>query len=129
MSDEPRDEGDPWPGYVAAALVLAGLGYLVFAVVFPLLLDFAMELDRQAGKPTPPPEGRAVMFGVFALLCAGFAAVNFVGAWGVKKRTKWGWIVGICLGGLYAPSICLPFGAVILYGLLNERTRKRMLGS
>ncbi len=32
------------------------------------------------------------------------------------------------LGCIYAPSVCFPIGAVILYGCLNERTRKSFIG-
>lgn len=128
MGDDLRDD-DPWPTWVAVTLVAVGLFYVLLGATAPLWFIPMMELDRRPGDPTMPDSFNTAFVAVMLVMSCGFGLLNFLGAWGVHRRTKWGWIIGICLGGLYAPSICLPFGVVVLYGLLNERTRKRMLGS
>ena len=42
----------------------------------------------------------------------------------LKKRKFWAWIAGVIVGALYAPSLFLPFGIMILVGLLAEGSRK-----
>ncbi len=49
---------------------------------------------------------------------------NFVVASALKKRKKWAWIGGLIIGLLYAPSGCMPFGALILYGLLRNGVKQ-----
>ncbi len=41
----------------------------------------------------------------------------------LKRRRFWAWVAGIIIGGLYAPSLFLPLGVMILVGLLSEDSR------
>src|SRR5688572_11315765 len=108
MGGDARDDDDPWPTWVAVTLVVVGLFYVLLGVTAPLWFIPLMELDRKPGDPTMPDGFNTAFTAVMFVGSAGFGLLNFIGAWGVHRRTKWGWIVGICLGGLYAPSICLP---------------------
>jgi hypothetical protein len=45
--------------------------------------------------------------------------INFL-----RKRRFWAWIAGLVVGALYAPSLFLPLGVMILVGLLSEGSRK-----
>ena len=59
------------------------------------------------------------------VLGGGFGVVNFVAAWGLGARKMWGFIAALVLAAMYLPSGCMPFGAVLGYGLLgHEPTRK-----
>jgi hypothetical protein len=42
----------------------------------------------------------------------------------LRKRSYWAWIAGLVVGVLYIPSLFLPFGAMIFFGLLPETSRK-----
>jgi Kef-type K+ transport system membrane component KefB len=42
----------------------------------------------------------------------------------LKRRRYWAWVAGIIIGGLFIPSLFLPFGVMILVGLLHEDSRK-----
>jgi hypothetical protein len=42
---------------------------------------------------------------------------------GLKQYKYWGWIAGLCVAGLYIPSLFLPFGIMILVGLLDSQTQ------
>ena len=41
----------------------------------------------------------------------------------LKQRRYWAWIGGIVIGAMYAPSLFLVLGVMILWGLLSERGR------
>lgn len=42
---------------------------------------------------------------------------------GLQQHKYWGWIAGLCIAGLYIPSLFLPFGIMILIGLLDQQTQ------
>lgn len=62
-----------------------------------------------------------IMGGLIFLVSIVIGFLNFVVAYGLKKRRKWAWTGGIIFGVLYTPSICFPFGAVILYALFKNQ--------
>jgi len=67
----------------------------------------------------------AVCSGISSVVvCSGLAILNILIASGLKKRRRWAWLGAIIIGGLYAPSICLPFGVVLLYGMLQKDVRQ-----
>ena len=61
-----------------------------------------------------------VAIGVFSLCLA--AGVEVI-AHGIRKRQFWAWVAGLCVFGLYAPSLFLPLGALGLWGLLDAGSR------
>jgi hypothetical protein len=58
---------------------------------------------------------------VFALALA--VGVEFVRG-GIIQRKFWAWVAGLCIFGLYTPSIFLPLGAFGLWGLLAQGSRE-----
>jgi len=45
-------------------------------------------------------------------------------AYGVHRRRYWGWIAGLCVFGVYVPSLFLPLGILGLWGLLDRSSRQ-----
>ncbi|MEZ4238615.1 MAG: hypothetical protein R3F59_21185 [Myxococcota bacterium] len=128
--DPPEDPhwitGDPWITACRGVLWFTGACYLLLGLASGPLFGFATMVDPETKAP---PEialvAGAVGGGVMLVVCGGIAAVNFAAAWGLVRGRMWAWVLTLIVGGIYAPSGCLPFGAVLLYGVLNERTRKR----
>jgi hypothetical protein len=60
------------------------------------------------------------LLAVFALAIVIFLEIVIVN---LKRRRFWAWVAGIIVGGLYAPSLFLPFGVMILVGLLSADSR------
>ena len=60
---------------------------------------------------------------LFGSACVIFATVNFLAAWGLARRAKWGWIVAVVLSGLYATSACFPLGVLMLVGLFKRESK------
>jgi hypothetical protein len=42
---------------------------------------------------------------------------------GLRKRKFWAWVAGLCIFGIYLPSLFFPLGALGLWGLLDEGSR------
>ena len=74
-----------------------------------------------------PENQRTVVWIVAAVLAvislALVVGVEFV-AYGLRKRKFWAWVAGLCIFGLYVPSLFLPLGAFGLWGLLAPESRK-----
>lgn len=45
-------------------------------------------------------------------------------AWGLRRRKFWAWVAGLCIFGIYVPSLFLPLGALGLWGLLDTGSRR-----
>lgn len=115
----------PMVGWARMVLNFCGAVYLLLFLLMPVL--FYMQM---------PPEMMEDPFGIgmFAGIllgtgCMGIVvvALNFAAARGLAAGKAWGWYIGLALGMLYLPSGCLPFGAVILIGLLGEKARNLYL--
>lgn len=48
--------------------------------------------------------------------------------YGLKKRKKWSWIVGLIVFGLYIPSLFLPLGVIGMIAMMKPETQ-RVLGA
>jgi len=104
MDTHDPDAPLPWITAVWWTLVGSGIIYLMVGLAAGPLL--ALREAQESGEPL-----LAVLFGViFFVGCGGFAAVNFVAAWGLDRRAKWAWIVALLVGGMYAASACCLFG-------------------
>jgi hypothetical protein len=118
---------DPWVGYSRMTLFFVGGAYVLLGAAMGLAFPSLLAAD-----PTVDPEVALAMGGTFGVIifvfCAFFGVLNFLAAFGLGQRAKWAWIMTLILGAIYAPSACLPFGAVLLYGMLNDRTRKAFMG-
>jgi hypothetical protein len=114
---------DPWVNRSRYTLWFCGVVYVLFgltlgpATATPMFLDPTMD-------PTFPIVFGVVMTLFSLVLCGGFGLLNFVAAAGLARGAKWGWILALVIGAMYLPSVCVPFGAILLYGMLNDRTRK-----
>ena len=110
-------------GYARSVLSFCGAVYLALALLLGPLLSAPLLLDDGAGTGL-----KVAMLAFNSLLAVvfsgGFAVVNFVAGSGLARGKKWAWVVAIGLGAIYLASACFPFGAVVLYGVLNEKTRK-----
>jgi hypothetical protein len=109
------------------ALWFVGACYALLGVIGGPLMGMATMADPTLDPDVAQIMG-GVMMGVMLVMGLGFGLVNFVAAWGLGGGGKWAWILTIILGAIYAPSACLPFGAVMLWGMLNDDTRKLFLG-
>jgi hypothetical protein len=62
-----------------------------------------------------------VILGTIILALA--AGVEFVRR-GIIQRKFWAWVAGLCIFGLYMPSIFFPLGVSGLWGLLAKGSRE-----
>ena len=102
-------------------LVACGLLYLVLGAAMAAVVQ-AGGLDEPGQDPMPA--GVKAAFAAAALVVSGgFGALNLLAAVGLSRRAFWGWVLALIVGGIYVPTACLPFGAVIVYALLREDAR------
>jgi hypothetical protein len=130
-TDAPSGEDlapSPWILYSQIVLVVCGALYLLIG----LLLGVGTLLGAASDPTLDPGEGLALGVGIGGLLFGMLAvvgAVNWLAAWGLRSRAMWAWVLTLVLGATYIGSACFPFGAILLYGMLNERSRKAFLKS
>ena len=67
--------------------------------------------------------GLALAGGVFMFCLVLVAGIEVV-VYGLHRRKFWAWVAGLCIFGLYLPSLFLPLGALGLWGLLDADTRR-----
>ncbi len=130
-SDFGYDVPDPWMRYVPWILYVVGALYMMLALGSGLMLGALGGLVATVAE-TSEDTVTAAMSGVYAVImlvvCIGFGAVNFAVGAGFARGTKVAWFGAVILGAIYFGSACMPFGIAILYGALNDRTRKAFLG-
>lgn len=118
---------DPWVTWSRYTLWFCGVAYFLIGLTFGPLMAAPFLLDPN--MPEGLGIGMAVVFGLFTLvICGGFGLMNFVAASGLGRGAKWGWILTLVVGAIYLPSGCFPFGGILMYGMLNDRTRKLFTG-
>jgi hypothetical protein len=66
--------------------------------------------------------GLLFAIGMFILCLGLIAGIEFV-VYGLHRRKFWAWVAGLCIFGLYAPSLFFPLGALGLWGLLDSGSR------
>jgi len=110
---------DGWLKWAVVVLHFVGVAYVSLGVCLGGLFLMPMMMTSSFGVPQDEAVIHAAMAPVMLLFSAAIGVVNFVVAFALSKRKPWAWIGALILGGIYAPSICLPFGAVILYALLR----------
>ncbi len=93
--------------HISAALyLLVGVGLLLF-----------LRSEDETGS------GLAVGVAFLVLCLALISGIEFV-VYGLQRRKLWAWVAGLCIFGLYLPSLFLPLGALGLWGLLDSGSRK-----
>lgn len=113
---------DGWVRWSRYLLMLIGVGYILIGlgIAISFLLRDVPEVEGGAPTWIYPLSG-----GVGGCCTGVFGIFNFVAANGLSNGRKWAWYLSILLGAMYVPSCCLPFGALIVYGLLRDTTRAR----
>ncbi len=92
--------------------ISAALYVIVGLILFPLFMS-----DDETGL--------GLAFAVITLLlCLILASgIEFV-VYGLHRRKFWAWVAGLCIFGLYVPSLFFPLGAFGLWGLLDSGSRE-----
>jgi hypothetical protein len=90
----------------------------ISAVIYVLVGLFLLFMSR--AELQGPALLFAVGLGVFWL--ALIVGIEVVAA-GLNRRKFWAWIAGLCIFGMYTPSLFLPLGALGLWGLLDRGSR------
>jgi chromate transport protein ChrA len=101
---------------VGMALVCLHVSAAIYLVVGLLLFGLSYVPDLREELPAA--------FGVVGLIfCLILVAGIEVVASGLRRRRFWAWVSGLCIFGLYVPSLFLPLGALGLWGLLSPGSR------
>jgi len=100
---------------------LAILGLRISTVLYYLMMAGCL---IWAFVPARSPEDGHTFFAWFLFLfLLPFVVFLEVVIVHLKRRKFWAWVAGLIIGALYAPSLFLPFGIMILVGLLAEGSR------
>jgi hypothetical protein len=117
---------DPWVNYARWVLWFCGIVYLFLGVVTGPLYGISMMDDPSV--PTSWAVGVAVVLGLVGLVVGGgYGLANLIVAGGLGRGSKWSWYATVLLGALQLPCCCL-FGAILLFGMLKDKTRRLFLG-
>lgn len=120
----------PWVRHARTTLNVVGVFYVLIGLAALPAIYFAFTADpavtaEMGGLAT----ALGIGLGVFTLaISVGVGALNFVAASGLRRGRKWAWYLTVVLGGIYTPSACLPFGVILLYGMLRDEVRSMFLG-
>jgi hypothetical protein len=119
----PAPDAPPSLAWPRGSLIVCGVAYLLLALAGGPLIGGSLWFD-----PDGTNELEVVaMLGVAALwfvVSGAVAAANFVLAWGLGAGRRWAWWGSLFLGAIYAASICLPFGLLILIPLWKPSVKR-----
>jgi fumarate reductase subunit D len=106
-------------------LHISALLYFMVGVLTLLLFGFGVwPPDPEPGPREVPPFVERLVGGLCILvLCLALIAGIEVVVYGLHQRKFWAWIAGLCIFGMYAPSLFFPLGALGLWGLLDSGSR------
>jgi hypothetical protein len=110
-----------------SVLWFCGVVYVLIGILLGPLMSTPITRDPALSSTARV----AILAGMTLVSCTtgvGFGVFNLVTAAGLGRGAKWAWFASVIIGAIYAPSCCLPFGAVVLHGMLNEKTRRLFLG-
>ena len=113
---------------IFATISLHISAFLYFLVGLGMMALFALGLPLDDGPSArvnePPPRAVGLCLGLFLFVfCLALIVGIEVVAYGIQRRKFWAWIAGLCIFGMYVPSLFLPLGAFGLWGLLDEGSR------
>jgi hypothetical protein len=117
---------DPHAPLPPNRLKLATISLHIGAVIYALLGIGALALLPFLLSQTTDPTDRWVTVAMLLFLVVfslGLAAASEAIVWGLGRRRTWAWVAGLCVFGLYVPSLFLPLGALGLWGLLDPGSR------
>jgi hypothetical protein len=98
---------------ILALRISEGL-YVLIGLCFPIFIISFPEAQEQY------PIWIGICTGLFSV---GFAVFVEIVVRALNRRKFWGWVAGLCLSGLYIPSLFLPLGVMGLVGLLDPASR------
>ena len=119
------DAESTWVLICQGVLAFCGLVYLLLGLVtgglYTIVPLIAASEDPEMIVMVP--------FGIVMLLVSFLiAGANFAAAYGLGMRRMWAFVIALIMAALYLPSGCMPFGALLFYGLiLHEPTRKQFM--
>jgi hypothetical protein len=94
---------------------------LHISAVLYVLAGLALLINSSSEDPRAlPVEVESVGCILVLVLAAGVEAV----ARGLRRRSYWAWVAGLCIFILYIPTVFLPLGALGLWALLSPATRQ-----
>jgi hypothetical protein len=96
-------------GLATACLHVSAVLYLIVGIWLLVIVA-----DTDVGLPV----GVALL-----VVCLGLIAGIELVVSGLGRRRFWAWVAGLCIFGLYVPSLFFPLGALGLWGLLDTGTR------
>jgi hypothetical protein len=103
---------------VAIALVCLHISAVIYLILGLGFLGLCFVADFGAHRAI------AIAFGVVMLItCIALVIGIEVVASGLRRHRFWAWVAGLCIFGLYVPSLFLPLGALGLWGLLDPGSR------
>lgn len=106
-------------GLATVSLHVSALLYVGIGIGMP---SFFAWLERE--DPSMPGGFAGALGMAMGGLCIVLAVGVEVIAWGVSKRKPWAWFAGLCVFGLYLPSLFFPLGALGMWGLLDKGSRE-----
>lgn len=114
------DEGPARLRLATIGLRLSQIIYFLLLLCSPIVLLILPNLDEE----------KWVVF--LSLFCAGGTALGCVIGLevvlrGLAQKKYWAWVAALCVAGLYIPSIFLPFGVMVLVGLLDRQVQAEFL--
>ena len=102
-------------GVAVVALQLSAVAYGLFALIaFPLFTEGGEDTSSYA----------LLIAAAFFLTCVALIVGIEVVVSGLKRRRQWAWAAGLAVFGLYIPSLYLPLGAIGIWALLQQGSRK-----
>jgi hypothetical protein len=108
--------------YVTIPLRISSVLYLIIGLLYGGALLFAPSTFWD--MPKEESIIIAVTGGVTIVLCIAFAIFMEVTIRFLKKGAFWAWVAGICIAGLYLPSLFLLLGVFMLIGALNDEVKE-----
>lgn len=114
-----------WIRLAQGTLAFVGLAYgLMTLTLVPLMMAMPFVDPELAHDPEPVKWMISSFMGVFGCVCVGgYATLPVLAVVGLQRRALWGWVIGLIIGAMLTPSGCMPFGALILVGLLHPEGR------
>ena len=108
---------EPLTGRIRLAILALRISEGIY-VLLGLCLPISMISVKEIGDEYPMWLGVCT-----ALLIIGFAVFIEIVARALNRRQFWAWVAGLCISGLYIPSLFLPLGVMGLVGLLDPASR------
>lgn len=114
-----------WVRLSQGTLCFVSLSYGLMALgLTPLMAAMPFFDPELAHEPEELKWGISLTMAAISVVClGGYALVPLIAALGLQRRALWGWVLALILGAMLTPSACLPFGALILVGILHPEGR------